>query len=68
MSTVDVLIRADGLRWPLEVPQLFEGTSDGKQCRGLMIDLRDDFDEIALDATRRRIADYQRRSWEVSGG
>jgi hypothetical protein len=68
MSTVDVLIRAEGLRWPLEVPHLFEGRRDGKQCRLLMIDLRDDFDEIALDATRRRIADYQRRSWEVTGG
>ena len=33
-----------------------------------VIDLRDDFDEISLDATRRRLADYHRRSWEVTGG
>jgi hypothetical protein len=68
MGTFDIVIRADGLRWPLEVPHLFEGRRNGKQCRLLLIDLRDDFDEIALDATRRRIADYQRRSWEVTGG
>ena len=68
MGTLDVVIRADGLRWPLEVPHLLEGTRDGKQCRLLVIDLRDEFDKIAVDATRRRIADYQRRRWEVSGG
>ncbi|MGO9598756.1 MAG: hypothetical protein ACLP7Q_12275 [Isosphaeraceae bacterium] len=68
MSTLDVLIRADGLPWPMEVPDLLAGTRDGKPSQLLVIDLRDEFDEIALQATRRRIADYQRRRWEVLGG
>jgi hypothetical protein len=68
MGTLDIVIRADGLCWPLEVPQLVEGTRDGKKYKLLMIDLRDDFDEIAVDATRRRIADYQRRNWNVPSG
>ena len=33
MGTLDVVIRADGLPWPLDVPHLFEGRRDGKQCR-----------------------------------
>jgi hypothetical protein len=68
IGTLDVLIRADGLPWPLEVPHLLEGKRDGRQCQLLVIDLRDEFDEIAVDATRRRIADYQCQSWEVVGG
>ena len=68
MSTLDVLIRADGLPWPLEVPDLLAGTRDGEQGQLLVIDLRDDFDEIAVDATRHRLADYHRRGWTVSGG
>jgi hypothetical protein len=68
MGTLVLVIRADGLRWPLEVPQLLKGTMDGKQGRLLMIDLRDDFDKIAVDATRRRIEDYQRRNWNVLSG
>src|SRR5208337_1471835 len=65
MRALDVLIRADGLPWPLDIPHLLEGTRDGKQCQVLVIDLRDEFDKIAVDATRRRIADYQRRGWKL---
>jgi hypothetical protein len=68
MSSLDILIRADGLTWPLGVLGLLDRARGGKQRQLLLIDLRDDFDEVAAEATRCRIADYRRRSWEVLGG
>jgi hypothetical protein len=61
----DVLIRADGMPWPLEVPALLRGTTGGHQHKLLLIDLCDDLDEVSAKATRSRIADYQRRGWEM---
>ena len=68
MSSLDILIRADGLPWPLGVPGLLDRARSGEQRQLLVIDLRDEFDEVAAEATRCRIADYRRQSWEVLGG
>lgn len=59
----DVLIRADGSAWPLNLPGL--QSSDG-EC--LRIDLADDFDAVAEEASRQRYKDYASRQWFNEGG
>ncbi len=59
----DVVIRADGLPWPLDLPVAAPrpGRAEGRLV--LLVDLADHQDRTARDATRARRLDYQNRGW-----
>ena len=61
----DVVIRADGLPWPLDLPVAAPrpGRAEGRLV--LLVDLADHQDRTARDATRARRLDYQNRGWIV---
>ena len=63
---VDVLIRADGSNGPLSVPGFPPRERDHPGRRVLLVDFGDDGDEVATEATRRRLDDYQARGWAVT--
>lgn len=59
----DVVIRADGTPWPLDLPLRADGPVDGGGRPVLLVDLADHQDGTARDATRRRWLAYRRRGW-----
>jgi hypothetical protein len=59
----DVLVRADGTPWPLDLP-FAAGRPEQLGARPvLLVDLADDHDRTARDATRARMLAYQARDW-----
>jgi hypothetical protein len=62
----DVLVVA-GAEWPAEVNG-FPPRGPGAGREVVVIDLADDFDNNAKEATRRRLRDYAFRGWVSAGG
>ncbi|MGP0070009.1 MAG: hypothetical protein ACLQGP_41205 [Isosphaeraceae bacterium] len=59
----DIIIRADGTPWPLEL-SLASGRSENTEEQAvLLVDFADDQDRTARDATRARRLDYRDRDW-----
>jgi hypothetical protein len=63
---VDVLVRADGTPWPLELPG-FPPRTKGRARRVLLVDFADESDEVAAAATQDRLRAYERRGWPIEG-
>ncbi len=62
---VDVLIRADGNDGPLALRGFPPCRRAARGREVLLVDLGDDNDDLAKEATRRRLEDYSRRGWAV---
>jgi hypothetical protein len=61
----DIVVRADGTPWPLDLP----GLGDRPRRGGLaIVDMVDHCDPVAQDASRKRVAGYTGRGWAVVGG
>ena len=64
----DVIIRADGTPWPLDLSLTSGRSQDIEEQAVLLVDLADDQDRTARDATRARRLDYRDRGWLVGKG
>lgn len=63
----DVVIRADGGPWPLNLPQS-TGRSTAQGAAPVIVDVADDADKFAKAATRRRHESYVARGWAIVEG
>jgi hypothetical protein len=61
----DVIIRADGTPWPLDLALASCRAQAIEEQPVLLLDLADNQDRIARDATRARQRDYRDRGWLV---
>jgi hypothetical protein len=61
----DVLIRADGSHGPLGLRGYPPRSRAGVRYEIVLVDFGDDGDEVAVEATRRRLDDYESRGWEI---
>jgi hypothetical protein len=59
----DVVVRVDGLPWPLDVPLAVPRADGGEPRPVLLVDLDDHQDHVARDAARARRLDYRGRGW-----
>jgi hypothetical protein len=59
----DVVIRADGLPWPLDLAVAPPRPGQAEARPVLLVDLADHQDRTARDATRARRLDYRDRGW-----
>jgi hypothetical protein len=62
----DVVVRADGQPWPLDL-RGFPGRWPPPGPEVLLLDVADDFDGVAREATRARQRDYAARGWPSDG-
>jgi hypothetical protein len=62
----EVVVRADGQPWPLDFKG-FPGRWPMPGPEVLLIDVADDFDGVAREATRARQRDYAARGWPSDG-
>jgi hypothetical protein len=63
----DVLIRATGDQWPLALSSFPPVRWPDQTSEVLLIDIADDFDGAAQEASRRRQRDYAARGWLSEG-
>jgi hypothetical protein len=64
---LDVLIRADGTPWPLNLPIISDRKQGEERGPLVVIDLHDSFDSVALEATRDRLKSYSDQGWKLIG-
>ncbi len=60
----DVLIVAMGGNWAFDLPRFMSAVKQPT----LVIDIVDDFDEVALDASQSRLQAYDGRDWTITAG
>jgi hypothetical protein len=61
----DVVVRADGTPWPLDIELVAPGPGDEYERLVLLVDLDDHQDRTARDAARARRRDYRDRGWSA---